>query len=531
MKLPIIDIFAGPGGLGEGFSSVIDSNGNRPFKIALSVEMERFAHQTLTLRSFYRQFLYTDNKEIPEDYYNYLAGYIRKEELFARYPEEAHAACNEAINATLGDEKNFHHESFFDKKITQKLKGRRDWILIGGPPCQAYSLVGRARRTGGGATEEETKEKLTEFEKDPKHKLYQQYLRIIARHSPAVFIMENVKGILSAQHEGSLIFPRILDDLHNPRQAIRGKWNGSGYHDEEYNVFSFFTKDLKSYDDFIIRSEDYGIPQARHRVILLGIRKDFLIKCNNFRQVLKKSSKENMNVHNAIYDLPALRSGLSKTKDGTAEWQNVVKSIPSQSWFSELTEEIKDGLLDVVAHIDKYKFRESNRLTGKIVSPKIDWYRDPELKSICNHDTRAHIREDIYRYAFVSCFGKIKGVSPKLADFPRELLPKHRNVKEGVTEAKFADRFRVQVATKPSTTVTCHISKDGHYFIHPDPRQVRSLTVREAARLQTFPDNYFFEGPRTAQYQQVGNAVPPYLAYQIGKIVARLYGIKLKEDD
>jgi DNA (cytosine-5)-methyltransferase 1 len=126
----------------------------------------------------------------------------------------------------------------------------------------------------------------------------------------------------------------------------------------------------------------------------------------------------------------------------------------------------------------------------------------------------------LQRYFFASVFAREKRRSPLLKDFPSSLLPAHKNVEAALKERKFADRFRVQLRDGASTTIVSHIAKDGHYFIHYDPAQCRSLTVREAARLQTFPDNYFFEGPRTEQYKQVGNAVPPMLARQIAKIVA-----------
>lgn len=150
---------------------------------------------------------------------------------------------------------------------------------------------------------------------------------------------------------------------------------------------------------------------------------------------------------------------------------------------------------------------------------RAEWYLDKNLIGICNHEARTHISDDLRRYFFAAVFAKIHKRSPNLNDFPKELLPKHKNIKKKVDETIFNDRFRVQVEGRPSTTVVSHISKDGHYYIHYDPLQCRSLTVREAARLQTFPDNYFFEGTRTQQYHQVGNAVPPLLAKEIAGIV------------
>ncbi len=141
------------------------------------------------------------------------------------------------------------------------------------------------------------------------------------------------------------------------------------------------------------------------------------------------------------------------------------------------------------------------------------------IKGICNHFTRPHIRKDLYRYLFASCFAEINERSPFLRDYPVELLPNHKSVSNAIKYGYFNDRFRVQVYDRPSTTVTSHLAKDGHYFIHPDPFQCRSMTVREVARLQAFPDDYYFCGSRSAKYIQVGNAVPPLLSREIASIV------------
>lgn len=145
------------------------------------------------------------------------------------------------------------------------------------------------------------------------------------------------------------------------------------------------------------------------------------------------------------------------------------------------------------------------------------WLRDPKLDGVSQHESRSHMASDLHRYMFAACFAQLQGYSPKLRLFPPKLLPNHKNMDS--EEIPFVDRFRVQLGGEPSTTVVSHICKDGHYYIHPDPSQCRSLTVREVARLQTFPDSYFFEGNRTQQYHQVGNAVPPLLARQIAEVV------------
>ena len=150
-----------------------------------------------------------------------------------------------------------------------------------------------------------------------------------------------------------------------------------------------------------------------------------------------------------------------------------------------------------------------------------DWFHDERIGGVLNHQSRSHMNSDIHRYLFCSVFAQQHHRAAKLSDFPDELLPNHKNVDKGKI-GLFSDRFRVQLRDSPANTVTSHISKDGHYYIHYDPTQCRSLSVREAARLQTFPDNYFFEGNVTQQYHQVGNAVPPLLARQLAETVYRI---------
>lgn len=518
MAVPVIDIFAGPGGLGEGFTSIVNEHNEREFEIGLSIEKEFYAHQTLTLRSFYRQF---NIDEVPEDYYQLLKGKISLEELYERFPEQAKAAWQDAWLAELGDGEKAVKPEEVDIRIQQALNGEENWLLIGGPPCQAYSVVGRSRR----------QEKILDGKKDERVELYKQYLRILAVHNPAVFIMENVKGLLSAETKDSQVFSRILEDLKNPVAAYEldyGK-NGRQLNCPGYRIFSLIARpqsfDLEGnpvnkHRDYVIQAENYGIPQTRHRVILLGIRRDFDI----LPGILEP--QQQVPVSNVLQGLPRLRSGLSKIKNSNENWLDVVNQMADNTLLNQINPKVRNEIIKQLKRI-----RLPRQGTGSmyltyqnIDSPyRPDWFINDRIGGVCNHESRGHMESDLLRYFFTSCFARVMGRSPKLEDFPVELLPDHKNVQEGIDDRKFADRFRVQLWNKPSKTVTSHISKDGHYYIHPDPTQCRSFTVREAARIQTFPDNYYFCGPRTAQFIQVGNAVPPLLANNIAIIVNDIF--------
>jgi DNA (cytosine-5)-methyltransferase 1 len=519
MPIKIIDAFSGPGGLGEGFTSLKGDNGNHPFKIAVSIEKDASAHRTLKLRSFFRQF----SGKAPEEYYAFLKGELDKtpEEALYKIPEfseQANAAERETLQLELGK-----NNRVINKKIEESL-GSDECILIGGPPCQAYSLAGRSRNMGN-----------KEYNPNDDHRnfLYKEYLKIIAQFQPMVFVMENVKGMLSAKIDGEYIYESLFKDLHNPCKATKVKPK-RGFSGEKYKIFSLVTpnddgKDLKA-KDYIIRSEFYGIPQRRHRVILLGIREDL---ANKWSDTLLLNEKPQTSISDVIGDLPKLRSGLSKGENTHVNWSQVIKA---QLDFSIKVLEngslnnIAEELIKISGNFSVPTFGQGKNLgltrNGKMNSTNFQsWFYDDELgEYICNHETRGHITGDLQRYLFCSMWAKVghkenwKSLTPKSGDYPTEFIPKHKNF----TSGKFADRFRVQPWSIPATTITSHISKDGHYYIHPDPPQCRSFTVREAARIQTFPDNYFFVGTRTQQYVQVGNAVPPYLATQIADIVFSL---------
>ncbi|MHB8160262.1 MAG: DNA cytosine methyltransferase [Thermoleophilia bacterium] len=514
--IPVIDIFAGPGGLSEGFAQACNSSGKKVFKICLSIEKDLTAHKTLELRSFCRQF----EDGLPYKYYELLRQEITKAELYTAFPDEAKMAKAEAWHAELGSEATTPRD--VSMRIREVLEGEKNWVLIGGPPCQAYSIAGRSRNKGiKGYT----------LEKDKRHNLYLQYLKIIAEHWPAVFIMENVKGLLSSKLRGSHLFERILEDLTSPADSLNdcsSTESTSQFGSQKYVLHALAaTEDghlfvNKKPEDFIIKCENYGIPQARHRVIVLGVREDIAQQVD----IRQMGEEKQVSVKAVIGSLPRIRSGLSKEQDNAANWQFALRKVGGSGWLdniscnggSEVSRQIRKTL-DKVTQPKRGKGAEFLKLKKLDINYRKDWYIDEKIKGICNHTARSHIIEDLYRYLFAASFSKVYGVSPGLKDFPEDLLPRHSNIDKAISDGHFVDRFRVQVSNRPSTTITSHISKDGHYYIHYDPTQCRSLTVREVARLQTFPDNYFFAGGRTQQYVQVGNAVPPLLAKKIAEEV------------
>jgi DNA (cytosine-5)-methyltransferase 1 len=501
----IIDLFAGPGGLGEGFSRWLNPSGQRAFRIFRSIEKDPSAHATLRLRAFLRTL-----DKIPNEYLNFHAGNSDEPDWSSVDKAAWTEACAEALCMELGK------PEVADVLSDACAQARRKWgdrtVVIGGPPCQAYSLAGRSRNKG-----------ITGYDAaaDHRHFLFREYLNVLASLRPAVFIMENVKGLLSSSVNDQKVFDLLMRDL----ESVGG----------EKDLYTLMPLTLGSGDsdllgewkpsDFIVRAEEHGVPQARHRVILLGIRRDVA-------QSLGGSVPESIQLPpwdaavpaNAVLNsLPRLRSGLSKEANNWSNWHETALSEMKRvekalrKGPGRLRDQVALNIRDFSSRLEEIPQSSSAvSVPGNDCPAHLrDWLHNPELLGTANHYARGHMRSDLGRYFFAAAFASTYDRSPKASEFPDALAPDHQNWKTGI----FADRFRVQVRNRPASTVTSHISKDGHYFIHPDPLQCRSLTVREAARLQTFPDDYMFLGNRTQQYVQVGNAVPPLLANRIAGVV------------
>lgn len=407
-KYNFIDVFSGAGGLSEGFF-------NCNFNPVAHIEMNSYATETLKTRSCYYYLKRTNNLAY---YYEYLRGNVTKEELYMSVPEEVLATV---IDEEISDRTYKKIFEKIDKIMQQDGIGEID-VLIGGPPCQAYSLVGRASAPG-------------RMDDDPRNDLYIQYARFLNKYRPKMFVFENVPGMLTAK-EG-VIWKRI-----------RKRLKTVGY-DIEYKL---------------VNAHDFGVLQNRKRIIIIGWRKDLKLRYPDFPVV-----KDEALVNDILNDLPHLEPG---------ETINEYAGNPSEYLLRTGIRNINDILTD---HQTR-NIREVDRAIYRIA---INMWND-------NHRR--------LRYT----------------DLP-DNLQFHNNI------TSFLDRFKVVEGDMESAhTMLAHISKDGHYYIHPDIEQARSLSVREAARIQSFPDNYYFEGPRTAKFVQIGNAVPPLMAKGIALSIEEL---------
>ena len=429
----IIDLFSGAGGLTEGFLS-------EGYKFVAHIEKEYWACETLKTRIMY---YYLKEKKDLEMYNKYLLSsdnYKNIDEnrkiVFKKYPELEEILKKTVLNKKFGDAKK-DAEATNIKEIfklidtsMEYLKEKKIDLIIGGPPCQAYSIIGRSRM----------KEKVKE---DERNYLFYYYRDIVKKYKPKMFIFENVPGIFTAQ-DGKIFY------------EISQEFDKIGYKLKVGNN--------EKREENLQEAVNYSVYQTRKRVKIFGVRKDLNYDYPDFTKYAEKFDEE-INTKNAILDLNSL-------KDGEGYDRKVVgyKNLP-QSKYEEYLRKDSIGILN-------HRARKLNSRDKKIYQLAIE-------KSTKN--------EKLYY----------------------DELPK--NLKTHKNEKSFSDRFKVHGMYDVPHTIVAHISKDGHYNIHPDIKQCRALTVREAARIQSFPDNYLFEGPRTAQYVQVGNAVPPLLSKAIAR--------------
>jgi len=409
-----ISLFSGAGGLSEGFIKA-------GFKPVCHVETDRGACFTLKTRIAYHYLKETNQFD---KYIEYLKGSLSRPELYNLVPAEL---LETVINLPIGSKFNRQ----IHKQIHQKLNNRAVDLIIGGPPCQAYSLVGRARSSDG-------------MESDSRNYLYVHYAKYLERYQPKFFVFENVIGLKSAKGG------RYLSNMKN-------LFKKKGYNTEL----------------FILEANNFGVLQKRKRIIIIGKKEGLKIEIPDFELV---KSPQKFEVDNIFSDLPELKAGEGINKFLT------------------------------------YKKNTNDYLENASIRNGID--------VLTQHIARPHTLQDkkIYKIA-VKKWNKNK-TRLNYKDLPNELKT-HNN------ENSFLDRFKVVASNEPySHTVVAHIAKDGHYYIHPDIKQNRSITVREAARLQSFPDDYYFEGVRecanrTAAFTQIGNAVPPLMAYEIATLIKK----------
>ncbi|MGL5122806.1 MAG: DNA cytosine methyltransferase [Fusobacteriaceae bacterium] len=396
-----LDLFSGAGGLTEGFIQA-------GYDVLAHVEKEYSASLTLKTRLSYHYLKKNNNLEL---YKQYLKGEMTRETLYSHIPKEI---LNSVINMEINDISISEIFDKFDKIIGDK----KIEIIIGGPPCQAYSLVGRAR----------SKEKM---ENDERNYLYKQYLKFIKKYNPNIFLFENVRGLLTAQN--SQLLPKIIEEM-----------NELGYTVEKN----------------LLDAKNFGVPQSRKRLIIIGWKKELNFNYPKFEKI-----NNNITINSLFENLPSLKPG------------------------------------------ESILFKHLKKANETLINTNI---YDENCNILTQHISRPHNERDLKIYK-IAIEEKDKG---NILKYNSNLIPKHLKTHKNIKS--FLDRFKVVDGNNICHTMVAHIAKDGHHYIHPDIKQLRSISLREAARIQTFPDSYYFENSRTAAFTQIGNAVPPLMA----KIIA-----------
>lgn len=413
-----LDIFAGAGGLSEGFIRA----GYVP---VAHIEMDKAACYTLKTRLAFK---WLSDHHQDATYTNYLEKKITRKEFYSCVPK---AILDTVLNYEISE--NNLSEIF--QKVDKLLNGVPLDLIVGGPPCQAYSLIGRARDDNS-------------MIGDKRNYLYLLYAEFLRKYHPRYFVFENVTGLLSAKDvDGELYFVKM-----------RKLFEECGY-SIEYRQ---------------LNAKDYGVLQNRSRIILIGKHGQY----EGFYPQIPQEENQ-YTVEEIFKDLPKLTAG-----NGSYE------------------------LVPTLHYDGKYLFE------AKI--------KDRDLEPVTLHCARPHTKQDLKIYKKVVRLWNKERKRLSYTDLPPK-LQSQKNMDS------FLDRFKVVAAELPySQTVVAHIAKDGHYFIHPDLNQNRSLTPREVARLQTFPDNYHFESAsgrpsRTTAYKQIGNAVPVLLAEKIASALLEVW--------
>ena len=410
--LNIVDVFSGAGGLTEGFRY------KDYYNFICHIEMDKDACSSLELRNIY-YYLKKENNLFP--YFEYIQGKISRDDLYSIIPKDL---TKDILNKEISKETIPSIFEFIEQRLANaELDG-----IIGGPPCQAYSTIGRANNKAKKST-------------DKRIYLYKHYLDFLDKFKPKFFVFENVKGLLSFKDlSGELLLPKIICEFDK-----------CGY----------------KVDYQIVDASNYGVVQKRERLILVGYRKDLLLN-NSFFDCLAEYKETAPTIKELFEDLPCIKSG-------------------------------------EISH--KYRCNVSSQFVEKYIRNRDD--------DLTQHIARPQTENDLKIYKLV-LKAKKKGKNLKYVDIPLELQT-HSNT------TSFLDRYKALDYDSVSHTIVAHISKDGHYYIHPDLKQNRSITVREAARIQGFPDDFYFEYSRTAAFKQIGNAVPPILSLKIASAILEFF--------